>query len=396
MATQIQFRRDTAAMWTSNNPVLSQGELGIETDGTNKIKIGNGLSAWTALPYSIGATGLTGATGSTGLTGNTGSQGIQGLTGLTGNTGLTGLTGSQGEQGIQGNAGSQGQAGSSVTLKGSVANIGALPSTGNTLGDSYINQADGNLYVWTGTWFDAGQIIGPDGPQGIQGIQGNIGSTGSQGVMGSTGLTGSQGNQGLVGDTGLTGSQGLTGNSGSQGIQGLTGSTGPTGAASTVAGPQGITGNTGLTGSAGATGATGSAGLASTNSTLTSPNEVSNIVASSATGTLNIDLATSSHWYYTVAASANFTLNLRSDSGNTLNSILGVGQSKTFVLYNTNGATAYYPNLFKIDGTTVTPKWSGGTAITAGNVSAIDVYAYLITKTAANTYTVMATQTKFA
>lgn len=49
-AVQIQFRRDTAANWTSTNPTLAQGELGYETD-TNQFKIGNGSSAWSALEY---------------------------------------------------------------------------------------------------------------------------------------------------------------------------------------------------------------------------------------------------------------------------------------------------------------------------------------------------------
>lgn len=50
MALQIQLRRDTAANWTSSNPTLAQGELGIETD-TNKFKIGNGSTAWNSLAY---------------------------------------------------------------------------------------------------------------------------------------------------------------------------------------------------------------------------------------------------------------------------------------------------------------------------------------------------------
>ncbi len=45
MAIRIQLRRDTAANWTSSNPVLRAGELGIETD-TLKFKIGNGSSTW--------------------------------------------------------------------------------------------------------------------------------------------------------------------------------------------------------------------------------------------------------------------------------------------------------------------------------------------------------------
>ena len=50
MSTQIQFRRDTAANWTSNNPTLAQGEVGLETD-TQAYKIGDGATAWTSLGY---------------------------------------------------------------------------------------------------------------------------------------------------------------------------------------------------------------------------------------------------------------------------------------------------------------------------------------------------------
>lgn len=50
MATQIQIRRGTAALWTSTNPTLAEGELGYETD-TGEIKIGDGLTAWTGLTY---------------------------------------------------------------------------------------------------------------------------------------------------------------------------------------------------------------------------------------------------------------------------------------------------------------------------------------------------------
>ena len=52
MADIIQIRRDTAANWTSANPILAQGELGVETD-TDKIKIGEGSTAWTGLGYII-------------------------------------------------------------------------------------------------------------------------------------------------------------------------------------------------------------------------------------------------------------------------------------------------------------------------------------------------------
>lgn len=57
MAQRIQLRRDTAANWTSVDPVLAPGELGVETD-TGRVKLGNGIDAWTVLPYSFETGGL--------------------------------------------------------------------------------------------------------------------------------------------------------------------------------------------------------------------------------------------------------------------------------------------------------------------------------------------------
>jgi hypothetical protein len=71
------------------------------------------------------------------------------------------------------------------------------------------------------------------------------------------------------------------------------------------------------------------------------------------------------------------------------------GQTITIVFLVTQGSTAYYNNAVTIDGTSVTPKWQGGSTPTAGNASSIDVYAYTIIKTAANTWTVLASQTQF-
>jgi hypothetical protein len=124
--------------------------------------------------------------------------------------------------------------------------------------------------------------------------------------------------------------------------------------------------------------------------------ETANVVASAATGTINIDAKTSTVWYYTTNASANFTLNIRGNSSVTLNTLLATGQAITVVFLNTNGATPYYPSAFQIDTTPVTPKWQTGNAPTAGNASSIDAYSYTILKTASATYTVLASQTKFA
>lgn len=64
MAVQIQFRRDLAATWTSVNPILAQGEMGIELD-TSLFKVGDGVNSWTGLAYG----GLTGSSGSVWRTG---------------------------------------------------------------------------------------------------------------------------------------------------------------------------------------------------------------------------------------------------------------------------------------------------------------------------------------
>ncbi len=133
-----------------------------------------------------------------------------------------------------------------------------------------------------------------------------------------------------------------------------------------------------------------------TNKELKSPTETMNIVASAATGTINFNTETSTVWYYTSNASANHTLNFRHSTSATLDSVLSIGESITVVWMNTNGTTAYYPNVIQIDGTTITPKWSGGTAPSSGNTSSIDVYAFNIIKTASATFVVLGSQSKFA
>lgn len=52
MAVRFQLRRDTAVNWGSTNPVLALGEPGVETD-TLKVKVGDGVTAWNSLGYSI-------------------------------------------------------------------------------------------------------------------------------------------------------------------------------------------------------------------------------------------------------------------------------------------------------------------------------------------------------
>jgi hypothetical protein len=81
-----------------------------------------------------------------------------------------------------------------------------------------------------------------------------------------------------------------------------------------------------------------------------------------------------------------------------MNTFLTTGQSVTAVLLATQGGSAFYPTAFTIDGTAVgvTVEWLGGAAPTGGNVTSIDTYSFTIIKTAASTYTVLASQARFA
>ena len=138
MTARLQNRRDTAANWTSNNPTLAAGEIGLETD-TAKFKMGDGATAWNSLAYAYtaGATGPTGATGAastvTGPTGPTGAAStVTGPTGSQGPTGPTGPTGATSTvEGPTGPTGATGTTGPGLL-------VGFSPQTGSytlTIGD---------------------------------------------------------------------------------------------------------------------------------------------------------------------------------------------------------------------------------------------------------------------
>lgn len=211
---QLSLRGDTAARWATFNPVLADREFVLETD-TDKFKIGDGVTPYASLPYG----------------------------------GLVGPTGPQA---------------TSINVKGQVAIVGDLPSSGNTVNDAYRVVADGNLYGWNGTaWVNLGPLLGPTGPTGASGGTGVAGPTGPTGVTGPVGPSG-----GPTGPTGPQGPQGITGT-------GATGPTGPQGPASTVGGPTGPTGPQGNVGPTGPTGPTGAQGL---------PGDVGNLGPTGPTG----------------------------------------------------------------------------------------------------------------
>lgn len=111
------------------------------------------------------------------------------------------------------------------------------------------------------------------------------------------------------------------------------------------------------------------------------------------TGTVQIDAVTAAVLIYDANATGNWTFNIRGDAGNSLNSIMAVGQSLSFAIEVPQGVTPYYCTTITVDGAAVSQlKWFNGGAPTQGNASGIDVYTITVYKKAANTYYVRASQ----
>ena len=115
------------------------------------------------------------------------------------------------------------------------------------------------------------------------------------------------------------------------------------------------------------------------------------------TGTYNHDVVT--HGMVldsTVAASASFVINLRGDGSTTFNSLMNVGQTTVLTVYSVSSNASYYLTDFQIDGSSITEKWNGGSAPSAGTGSGTDVYTFNIMKTADATFSVYANFSNFA
>ena len=133
------------------------------------------------------------------------------------------------------------------------------------------------------------------------------------------------------------------------------------------------------------------------NTVLTSPEETINIIATGSSGTVNADFNTAGVTFGTANATGNWVMNLRGDSTTTLNSMIGVGQSISHIYMNTNGTGTFYPTSFTVDGSAITARWQAAGTPTAGNANSIDAYAFSLIKTATTqTYTLLASQTRFA
>ena len=133
------------------------------------------------------------------------------------------------------------------------------------------------------------------------------------------------------------------------------------------------------------------------NQVLTSPKEQAVIGSAAVADPTNIDVSTASVQITTGAPAANFTLNVRGDGSTTLDSLMAVNDSITVTFECLNGAAnTFYADTYEIDGVAVTPKWLGGTAPSAGFASSANVYMLQIRKTAAATFSCIASLSQFA
>ena len=101
-------------------------------------------------------------------------------------------------------------------------------------------------------------------------------------------------------------------------------------------------------------------------------------------------------WYGSTNAAGSWTFDVQGNGSTTLNSLMAIGETTTMTMYSANNNASNYMTAFKVDGSTITVKWAGGTAPSAATGSGTDVYSMTIMKTANATFTVFGNFTNFA
>jgi hypothetical protein len=126
--------------------------------------------------------------------------------------------------------------------------------------------------------------------------------------------------------------------------------------------------------------------------------ETANVYATAIGGNVNIDIGNNTVYYFTSNTTANVTFNFRANgvNGGNLDSLLSIGQSVSSAILLKQGATKYRANVY-IDGTLQSPYWLGNSApgYATTQEQSIDTYSFNIIKTAANVYTILASNSNF-
>ena len=100
-------------------------------------------------------------------------------------------------------------------------------------------------------------------------------------------------------------------------------------------------------------------------------------------------------WYGATNAAGTWTFNLRGDGSTTFNSLIDNNTTTTLTMIAGNNNASYYMTAFKIDGTTQTVEWAGGSAPSAGTGSGYDSYVVTIFKSSSNSYKCFGNFTNF-
>ena len=119
------------------------------------------------------------------------------------------------------------------------------------------------------------------------------------------------------------------------------------------------------------------------------------VTASAPPSTLNFDALSGSVLYQSASSANNWTINFRGSAATSLNSIMYPGQSMTFAVLVNHSSVGYTASVHQVDGTTITPRWQGGT-LPSGSGTSTDIYSYTLIKTANAAFNIFASQTKFA
>jgi hypothetical protein len=122
--------------------------------------------------------------------------------------------------------------------------------------------------------------------------------------------------------------------------------------------------------------------------------EFTNIQAVAASGTMNLDWLDGGVLYLTGTATSDFNINIRGESGVSLNSVLATGEAAGFTVLIAQGASGHEQLDLLVDGVTASPYWQNGSQPAAGD-SGIDVYAGTVIKTGSGTFTVLESLTNF-